>query len=296
MKKHINLSESIQIFYPNRKKIFLLFFFLFSSLFLFAENLEFPIEGEINKLVKKDCKESFSFAVVSDNHTSPYYEFLLEFCKRLNVDFILNCGDFTNDGKDQEYEVVFSQIRKAGIPHFFAPGNHEYRTPEGRTSLSSRKKYKKIFGSYDYYFDFCGWRFISLENVAFDMLTDTQLETLKKLLEDKQGTSVVFMHYPPSCIEKWEKSYFKMNCEKFLHILDEYKVRYAFFGHFHQYDRIKRNNTVYILCPAGNGKIDRERIHLNDPASGGYSGLIYVIVNGENTFDFLIKPAIDFQK
>jgi Icc protein len=292
----MNLLENFQKYVKKViNRVFFIFFILFISL-TFSEELNYPINKEIEKLAKKPCKGNFSFVVTSDNHKSNAYEFLLEFAKKLNVDFILNCGDFTDDGKDEEYNLVFSQIRKTGIPHFFAPGNHEYRTPEGRTSFSSRRKYKKIFGAYDYYFDFCGWRFISMENVALDMLTDAQLEDLKQTLKGKENKTVVFMHYPPGCIEKWESSYFKANCEKFLKILEEYKVRYAFFGHFHQYDRVVKNNTIYILCPPAGGGIDKERKFLNDNASGSYFGLIYVTVDGDNAVDFLIKPNIEFQK
>lgn len=279
------------------EKVYLLFIiFILIASSVFSQGLSYPINKEIEKIAKKPCKGSFSFAVMSDNHRSNAYEFLLNFAKKLNVDFILNCGDFTSDGKDEEYNIVFSQVRKIGIPHFFAPGNHEYRTPEGGTSLASRRKYKKIFGCYDYYFDFCGWRFIGMENVALDLLTDTQLESLKQTLKGKETKTVIFMHYPPATIEKWEGSYFKTNSDKFLQILDEYKVRYAFFGHFHQYDRVVKGNTTYVLCPNACGGSDEERIILNDNASGGYYGLIYVTVDGDNVIDFLIKPNIEFQK
>lgn len=261
--------------------------------------VSYPLAAVIENIQKKPCGGNFGFAVFADTHASKtVFPFLLSIADKLEPAFIMDAGDFTNNGTDEEYELVISQVTKIKSPFLFVPGNHEYRTPEGKTSNLQRKRYGKIFGMYDYAFDYCGWRFIGVDVVALDMLSDAQLSWLDKTLEGTKGKSAIFFHYPTGSVPKWKDhpgTFFKSNADKFAKLVQKHKVRYVFSGHLHVYDRIKVEDTIYVLVGAGGGGPDDETSpeQLNASDAGGYYGFVYVSVEGDKTTDVMIRPNLD---
>lgn len=273
---------------------------LISSLAIRASSEEpditYKMSSVIETLQERPCDGNFSLAVFGDSHLSQdVFEFMLNLSSKMNPSFIISVGDFTENGQEEEYKKFISQISKVDIPFFVVPGNHEYRTGSGGTSLKGIKRYERIFGRGDYYFDYCGWRFVGLDVCPMDLVTNAQLKWLKEVLEGKEGRAFVFAHYPPGIVEGWEY-YFKTNVDKLMEIIKRYKVRYYFSGHFHIYDKRIIGPTTYIIAGSSGGGILKEgekpEYKYCDPYGGSFYCFIYVMISGDKAIDILVKPAI----
>jgi len=263
-------------------------FLFFATLSLFSTTTStalpsHPLRDEVEKLDDASCPGGFSFAVMADSHNSAAtMERIIDKLLELKPGFAVTAGDFTRDGKPEEYEQFLSLIPRAGIPWFTAPGNHEYRTPDGHTSPDGPKRYEKIFGRRDLFFDHCGWRFVILDAVAYDTLLPAQLKKLESALEGREGRSAVFMHYPPSIIEHWEDGIFKSSAERFMRILETRAVPYFFSGHIHIHDEKIIGPTTYIITGgAGDGLMDDyiPPENFNSPSGGAFHHFILVTID-----------------
>ncbi len=258
----------------------------------------YPLSSVIEKIQKQSCNDEFAFAVFADTHVNQtVFPFMLNIADKLKPAFIIDAGDFTNNGLDEEYSLVISQVSKIETPFLVSPGNHEYRNNQGHTSGAKKKKYAKVFGLTDYSFEYCGWTFVSVDVVAMDMVTPQQIAWLEGILKNvKEGKAAIFMHYPPGNLPKWKEykgSFFKTNAEAFTQLVEKYKTRYVFAGHFHIYDRIKSGDTTYIQVGAGGGGPETDYAGTwNSPDAGGYYGFVYVHVNGNDSVDVIVRPKI----
>jgi len=242
-----------------------------------------PNRAEIGKLDDSACENGFSFAVMGDSHSSTtVFPAIIEQLKEIRPAFAFTVGDFTNNGLVEEYQLFVNQINSAGIPWFVVPGNHEYRDPSGHTSLSGQKRYKKVFGTSDFFFDYCGWRFIGLDVVAYDTLLPAQLKKLDSALEGRGPRSAVFMHYPPAIIEHWEEGIFVSSAKSFMRILEQRSARFFFSGHIHVFDTKTIGPTTYIITGGAGGTPDSDRgpANLYSPESGAFRHFILVDVRG----------------
>ena len=261
-----------------------------------AEGLSHPNSAEAARLDESSCDDGFSFVVMADSHQSTdVFPQLMHMAQALEPDFYISVGDVTNDGLEQEYAFFLDQIAQVDEPWFVVPGNHEYRSPQGHTSLEGRKRFKQIFGPGDFFFDHCGWRFISLDVVAFDMLRPEQLKKLEKALKGHEGRAAVFMHYPPAVIENWPEGYWKANGAEFLALLEKYEVPWFFSGHIHVFDRLRIGPTAYIITGGAGGGLDSERPTdmLYDPDGGAYYHFILAEIKDDIATETVVHPDID---
>jgi len=212
----------------------------------------------------------------------------------MKPDFVISVGDVTNNGLAEEYAAFIDTIDAAKLPWFVAPGNHEYRDPNGHTSADGPKRFKKIFGKQDFYFDHCGWRFIGMDVTAYDLMSPSQLKWLEKTLEGFDGRAVLFMHYPPGIVKDWEEGYFKTGAEQYMKILETHKVPYSISGHIHVHDSLKIGPTTYIITGGGGGgtDTDRPREKLHSPDGGPFHHFIFFTVNGDNSIYAVVKPNL----
>lgn len=274
-------------------KLFLVIFSLSCCTGAASELPYHPNRDEIKKLDESGCDGGFSFVVMGDSHVSRNkFEKIIELVDEMKPDFAFTVGDFTNDGLPEEYEIFVGQITTADVPWFTVPGNHEYRTPEGRTSAKGKKRYEKIFGKSDFYFDHCGWRFVGLDVVTYDMLLPNQIKKLEKLLRGREGRAAVFMHYPPGVIKNWEEGFWTNNAERFMDILEAHKVRYFFSGHIHVYDTVDIGPTTYIVTAGAGENQDTRRTPdtLNSPDAGAFHHFVLVEVKGDEATHKVVRP------
>ena len=133
----------------------------------------------ITLLKEKEGGGNFSFAVVGDNRTGPFFcdlifKKIINDIKRHPVDFLINTGDFVFSGRKDQYEKYTKLISTLEIPTFAVAGNHD-------TEKGGRKEYLRRFGPTYYSFDYKGCRFIVLENID-GALGEKQLTWLEEKL------------------------------------------------------------------------------------------------------------------
>ncbi len=274
--------------------IFLYFVILSFSIFAQKEFPSYPLEEIITKITSNqdNCSGGFSFDIYTDTHLNrEMIELALKQSENLKSNFIIITGDFTHGGKEDEYIEFIEHTKLTNIPILVVPGNHEYRSDDGITSTEGIKRYKKVFGKDNYYFDYCGWRFIALDVCKYDMVQNNHLRLLEELLPGFEGKSIILAHYPPGTIDGWNY-YFKGNVDKLLNLLEKYKVRYYFSGHFHIYDRVKLGDTDIIVAGTtgnGCGSKNEEGYTYHDPEAGSFCNFIHVDVFSNKAEDSVVK-------
>ncbi len=117
--------------------------------------------------------------------------------------FMIHTGDITHLSKDEEFDIADQIIKEAGIPVFYAPGEHDVLDEDrGKAYLARYGKNAKGAGWQS--FDHGGVHYIGLVNVL-DLkaggLGNLGAEQLEWLQKDIQGLSastpiVVFAHIP----------------------------------------------------------------------------------------------------
>ncbi|WP_020575660.1 PQQ-binding-like beta-propeller repeat protein [Actinopolymorpha alba] len=183
-----------------------------------------------------------SFAVVTDTHANPlegtrlgWLRLVFNSIARANPAFVLNCGDITDYGADDEYTAYLSTIPDSLRPKLrHVPGNHEVRW-----DIHGAELYHRLFGPTPYSFDVGGLHVAGLD--------PTQLlqepghfgrEHLRWLTTDLRdaGPSVLFLHYPLGA-----EHYYVNDQDAFFETVAELPVRAVFAGHIHR-DQIVRTN------------------------------------------------------
>jgi len=257
-----------------------------------TESLKRFNSDEALKLDASDCDAGFSFAVMADTHQS---ESVFPRFARMVADakpaFAVTVGDFTNNGLAEEYARYVEAISGAGVPWFSIPGNHEYRTPAGRTSHDGKKRFEKIFGPADFAFEHCGWRFVFLDVVAYDLLSPSQLKKLDRALTGSGGRAAVFAHYPPAVIEKWAEGIWVSGAQDAMRVMNERETRYFFGGHIHVHDSYVAGPTTYIVTGGGGGGLDTDYSpkDLWSPSAGPFHHFIMVDVKGGESSFRIVK-------
>lgn len=177
------------------------------------------------------------FAMVTDTHAhveaserTAHLERAMEHIASRDPAFVLNCGDITELGLPEEYDLYRSTIPDPlweRVHH--VSGNHE-----DMWSTDARQSFQSYFGDPFFSFDAAGLHVVGLDADQISGWTrrfgSDQLAWLK---EDLQGVAedtpiVVFLHYPVG--NDWNYIY---DDEDLLEILEPFPVRAVFTGHTH---------------------------------------------------------------
>jgi hypothetical protein len=173
-------------------------------------------------LVKIPSPSSFTFIHASDTHISEASLDRMQKFQQLvdstKPDLVLVTGDLVRDAlrvSETEatglYELFLREARKAKVPVWYVPGNHEIFGIERHLSLVSeqnplygRQMYHHYLGPDYYSFNYSGVHFIGLNSVEFEDLwyygriDSVQLEWLKKDVATVSSTTpvITFQHIP----------------------------------------------------------------------------------------------------
>lgn len=285
IKKNNNLKSLI---YNLQFTIFV--FVVFISSLVFAGVSDKPVyphlnSDEIKKIQSVSVNNNnFSFVVMGDNRDGDsVFDFFVSFTNKLQPSFVIDVGDFVSHGFEKEYSFFLQQIEKSKIPFLVVTGNHEFRVPEGRSL------YQKIFGEFDYFFDYGDTRFIILDN-AGGKLTKEQLTWFEDKLKTDKKLKFVFLHKPPA-IEKWGND-FNEGKDEFIKLVVKYKVHTVFCGHMHSYDKKIIKGVQFIVTGGAGAPLDILEYDGYNKYAGNYYHILYVIVQGNQVLDILIKPNI----
>jgi len=188
--------------------------------------------------------------------------------KMPDFDFIANCGDFTNDSTNEEWNEYDDAFGEMNRTYLFAPvsGNHDglgvSNWFNNMFNLDTSESVETKDGV-NYSFDYGNAHFAVLNT---NDLLSVSLAQLKWLKNDMNSTDkdwkIVFMHKSPYALGKdgkWPDALYLQ--ESLTKVLDECNVDLVMSGHDHQYlrtkplkgNKIDSSGTTYVLSgTAGN--------------------------------------------
>jgi len=226
--------------------------------------------------------DSFQFAFLSDNHKGwGAFKPIMQEIARDGYSFAVHGGDFVAQSKEDRYRFFFRKLAevRGETPIFFVPGNHDVYDKSNKYSL---EKFHKYCGPDHYWFSRGDVAFVVL-NDSQSMIPEDQFHWLESTLRKLRGDFThifVFMHVPPfDPREDQSYSLPKSDKEKFMALMEKYRVAYVFSGHIHCYFREVINGVTYIVAPPAGGT------PRCSPPSYGY---IHITVNGEGIKDSVV--------
>lgn len=179
-----------------------------------------------------------SFAVITDVHQSvdiPEYaeqlKHVLGAIEKRDPAFVLNTGDITDLGTDDEFAVYRSSIPASLKDRMRdVPGNHE-----SQWVTDAMETYRRVIGPTHYSFDAAGLHFVALDPFVqheFDYwhygdLLDWLERDLQRV--PKSRPIVLFQHFPTS--PDW---LYHTDEDAFLRLIHRFNVRVVFAGHIHK--------------------------------------------------------------
>jgi predicted phosphodiesterase len=232
-------------------------------------------QANIEKL-KKNKGVYFSFMVIGDNHSGLVFNdgaTLKEIWhmnredrfRKVPIDFVLNVGDATLNGRKPHFEAYKKIQRMIKWPLITAIGNHD-----------NRAIFEEYCGQSRYSFADRNSFFIILDNEGGN-LSDEGFQWLESQLENGKSYDHIFvvMHKPP--FDPYQQDWYNMDnmpwAYKFRKLCGEYKVDMVFSGHRHMFKHEEFDGVDYLVTGGGGMLIEVPE------ADGGYLHYLRVTVN-----------------
>jgi predicted phosphodiesterase len=201
---------------------------------------------------------SFHFSIIGDRTggaTPQVYGRVWREVDLLHPDFVVNVGDTIEGGDDRRAEQDWAALRPIWVrysqyPLYFTPGNHDVFS-EGSRKLFEKETKRPS----SYSFNYQDAHFTVLDNSGSDELPESQLEFLRRDLEQNKDKSPKFIlfHRPfwiPYVI-------FKSGAFPLHQIAKKYGVSYVICGHMHQFMRMTHDGIVYMVVGSSGASIKR---------------------------------------
>jgi 3',5'-cyclic AMP phosphodiesterase CpdA len=190
--------------------------------------------------ISLDSKE-FKFAFISDVHF--FYDQLNtvidDINKRDDVKFVIFGGDIADQALLREYEIFYDIMSHLKKPYVTVIGNHDYNVNGGII-------YKKMFGDYNYSFDFNNNKFILFDDIVWESEKELDFDWLNLELKDNTNFNQVFViaHIPPNGDQFDDELE-----EKYRSIMEENNVPLSIHGHTHTFN-FEEGEVSYLTAPA----------------------------------------------
>ncbi|WP_339660189.1 metallophosphoesterase [uncultured Polaribacter sp.] len=190
--------------------------------------------------ISLDSKE-FKFAFISDVHF--FYDQLGDVIDDINnrddVKFVIFGGDIADQALLREYEIFYDIMSNLKKPYVTVIGNHDYNVNGGII-------YKKMFGDYNYSFEFNNNKFVLFDNVVWESEKELDFDWLTSELKDNTSYNQVFVvaHIPP------DGDQFEGELEeKYRALMLAYNVPLSIHGHTHTFN-YEVGEVSYLTAPA----------------------------------------------
>jgi len=148
---------------------------------------------------------SASFVVITDTHFQPpgvgenmtwwnrmikeqggeISEAIVSAIKKTGADFIIHCGDFTDEGAIESYEYGKQIMESCGCPLYFTPGNHDTWQPNTREKIAGL--FENDDGKFYFARELGGVRFIFLDCAYWITADGEEHEHIDWTLNEKGG-------------------------------------------------------------------------------------------------------------
>ncbi|WP_158838467.1 metallophosphoesterase family protein [Polaribacter sp. L3A8] len=189
--------------------------------------------------ISLDSKE-FKFAFISDVHF--FYDQLNEVVDDINnrddIKFVIFGGDIADQALLREYEIFHDIMKDLQKPYLTVIGNHDYNN-------NGEIIYKKMFGDYNYSFEFNNNKFVLFDDVVWESEKELDFDWLTSELKANETFNQVFVitHIPPNGDQFDDELE-----EKYRSLMLEYKVPLSIHGHTHTYF-YEEGEVSYLTAP-----------------------------------------------
>ena len=271
------------------------------ALQLYRHYQQIPSEPNVGNRASnlKALKETgfpFSFLVIGDIHNSLRGQALLRSAlKEGTPSFLVLLGDSVISPDVWNHRLFLTEMAvetKLPFPVFIIPGNHDIdHTPPGQKKERegvTREMYEALYGGGNFDFTFNQCLFV-LCGVDFNR-PEAYLTHLQEALSKKgQGKKhiFVFVHFPPEGLAPYIEGPLPLS-EKFLSLVETYKVTACFFGDFHGHWRGQRNGVNLIVAGGGG------RLKATQPEWGKFHHILRVTVDKDTVSESLIVSQKEF--
>lgn len=201
---------------------------------------------------------TFRLVQISDTHLSARvpgfsrnFEVLAEHLRAERPDLVINTGDLSLDGADQDADLALARAAHdgLGLDWLAVPGNHDLgddplpgcRQPANAERLA---RWRRQIGEDHFVRDVPGWRLIGLDSqiTATELPeAEAQMEMLVHALEGAAGRAVALFLHKPLCQERMEEEGTTYWCiqpgprRRLLDLLMPQRPAFVASGHVHQW-------------------------------------------------------------
>lgn len=209
-----------------------------------ASNLNQTNIDQIKRL--DDDSDTIRFVFMGDTQRSydETEDFVAHVNKRQDIDFVIHGGDITDFGMTREYTWIAERMEKLRVPYVSLIGNHDI-VGQGK------EVFKKMYGDFNFSFEFRKTRFICLNTNAleFDYFTPVpDFDFMARFLVDTVSIqrTVVVMHAPP-----FDGQFNNNSGLMFNYIIERYKnLQFCLHAHRHTLSENDyfNNGIMYYGC------------------------------------------------
>lgn len=193
-----------------------------------------------------DNSDTIRFVFMGD--TQRFYDETADFVNHVNkqedIDFVIHGGDVTDFGMTKEFSWICDIMSKLRVPYVTLIGNHDIVG-------HGKEVYRKIYGDFNFAFEFRKTRFICLNTNAleFDYATPVpDYDFMAGFLNDSASIerTVVVMHAPP-----FDDQFNNNSGLMFNYLLEQYKnLQFCLHSHRHvlSVNDYYKNGILYYGC------------------------------------------------
>lgn len=152
--------------------------------------------------------------------------------RRWKPDLLLLTGDLSEDGSEQSYRYLGSQVHELGVPALAVPGNHD--------DWGMQKKYFPLSAIEEpFVSQHSGWQLIllnsSVRGQIAGTLTQSMISGLNRSLSDSTAPKLIALHHQPLLTgSPWIDRYSLQDPEGLMSCLDgRDDVKAVLWGHIH---------------------------------------------------------------
>ena len=204
-----------------------------------VKNLKLLEEIQVNS-------KEFKFAFISDVHF--FYDQLTDVVndinKRDDIKLVIFGGDIADQALLREYEIFHDIMSNLKKPYLTVIGNHDYNN-------NGEIIYKKMFGDYNYSFEFNNNKFVLFDDVVWESDKELDFDWLTSELKDNTNFNQVFViaHIP-----YYGDQFDDELAEKYKSIMVENNVPLSIHGHTHSFN-YEEGDVSYLTAPAVKEKV-----------------------------------------
>lgn len=210
------------------------------------------------------------FVHISDTHIGPTADYnrhghsplpcarrLVEIINNLPTrpDFVVHTGDVVTNPDEVSYQIAAEVFAKLDVPIYYVTGNHDTSADIRRYLPMGPMEYLSD-ELLCYAFERKGYRFLVVDGRGpaeidpHGLLSEAQLEILRREAQSDGPPLVVFIHYPalPMNAPWMDNNALILNGEEFHQILRPAadRLRGVFHGHIHQAMQVTRDGVLYV--------------------------------------------------